>query len=55
MYNFKAIAANMINLFEGEIYRVIDRFDKKGNPDWWLVEINSERGYVPSNYVKLLD
>ena len=57
MYNFKAIAANMINLQNGEIYKVIEKFDKKNNPEWWLVEHepSKRRGYVPCSYVKLLD
>ncbi len=45
----------MINLQNGEIYKVIEKFDKKKNPEWWLVEYNSKRGYVPCSYVKLLD
>jgi hypothetical protein len=45
----------MINLQNGEIYKVIEKFDKKNNPDWWFVEYNGNRGYVPCSYVKLLD
>jgi hypothetical protein len=55
LYPFKGQMANMIDLQYGEIYKVIEKFDKKNNPEWWLVEYNSKRGYVPSSYVKLLD
>ena len=55
MYNFKAIASNMIDLKEHEIYKVIEKTDKKGDPEWWLVEYEQKTGYVPKNYVKLLE
>ena len=56
MYDFRAVQSNMIDLIEGEIYKVIEKFDKKNNPEWWLVELSElKRGYVPRNYVKLLD
>ena len=46
----------MIDLVEGKIYKLREKCDKKGDSSWWLVESSDDKiGYVPSNYVKLLD
>ena len=47
----------MIDLREGEKYLVLEKCDKKNNSEWWLVEYDKtqSRGYVPKNYVKLLN
>ena len=46
----------MLDLIDGEIYKVIEKCDKKNDPEWWLIENkNNFRGYVPRSYVKLLD
>lgn len=55
VFDFKAISDNMMDLIDGDIYQVLEKHDKKGNPDWWLVESNKSIGYVPRTYVKLLD
>ncbi len=45
----------MIDLADGDICKVIEKHDKKNDPEWWLIEKNNVRGYAPRNYVKLLD
>ena len=45
----------MIDMSEGNIYQVLARQDKQGNPDWWLIQSDSNTGYVPKNYIKLLN
>ena len=45
----------MINLVEGKLYKVKEECDSSGNTEWWLVEDNESFGFVPANYVKLLD
>ena len=46
---------NMIDLIDGDIYQVLEKHDKQGNVDWWLVESNENIGYVPRTYLKILD
>lgn len=55
VFDFEAISDNMMDLVDGDIYQVLEKQDKKGNSDWWLVESNKNVGYVPRTYVKLLD
>ena len=56
LYNFKSITFNMIDMREGDVYKVLEKCDKKNDPEWWLVENDQKiSGYVPKNYVKLLD
>lgn len=41
---------------EGEVLLVLEKEDKNGCKDWWLVQnSNGFKGYVPSNYVYLLE
>lgn len=56
MFDFKAIASNMIDLVRGQKYKVIEMCDKKGDAEWWLVEwtVDGVRGYIPKNYVKII-
>lgn len=38
----------------GEPVRVLEPHDKRGNPEWSLVEAGGgHRGYVPSNYLTM--
>ncbi len=43
-------------MIKGEIYKVLEKCDKKNDPEWWLVQCvkTMRKGYVPRNYVKLL-
>lgn len=46
----------MIDLVEGKLYKVKEDCDSSGNKEWWLIEDNNETtGYVPANFVQLLD
>lgn len=56
MYNLKPVAANGIELVKDHKYRVIEKRDQRGDPEWWLVEspLSGSCGYVPRNYVKLV-
>ncbi len=48
--------ANMLNLKDGEVYQVVEKQDKHGNSDWWMVKsTNASYGYVPRTHVKLLE
>ena len=56
IFDFKAIMANMLNLKDGDMYQVIEKQDKHGNSDWWMVKsANASYGYVPRSHVKLLN
>jgi len=55
IFDFTAVAPNMLSLNLDEIYKVLEKNDKNGNQDWWLVESNNNIGYVPRTYIKLLD
>ena len=55
MFDFCALSSNMMGLKKDEIYKVIEKSDKKGDANWWLVEFDNKKGYVPKNYLKLLD
>lgn len=35
----------------GEPVTVLEPHDKEGRPEWSLVEVNGQRGYVPSSYL----
>lgn len=56
MYNLKALTANMIDLVKNQKYRVLEKCDKRGDEQWWLLEstVNGLKGYVPKSYVKIL-
>eukprot|EP00123_Amoebidium_parasiticum_P001682 comp12837_c0_seq1/m.7997 comp12837_c0_seq1/g.7997 ORF comp12837_c0_seq1/g.7997 comp12837_c0_seq1/m.7997 type:complete len:584 (-) comp12837_c0_seq1:27-1778(-) len=42
-----------IDLKDGEVVRVIEKFDEHGDPDWWRVErSDSVNGIVPSTYLE---
>lgn len=55
IFDFKAQMPNMISINDGDIVQVLEKHDKQGNSDWWLVESYKNIGYVPKTYVKLLD
>ncbi|XP_011478859.1 rho guanine nucleotide exchange factor 37 [Oryzias latipes] len=54
-YNFTARGNHEVSLQAGRPVRVLEPHDKRGNPEWSLVEVASgQRGYVPSNYLTLI-
>ncbi|XP_041444642.1 rho guanine nucleotide exchange factor 37 isoform X2 [Xenopus laevis] len=50
-YGFTARSDYEANLIAGEPVTVLEPHDKKGSPEWSLVEVRGQRGYVPSNYL----
>ncbi|XP_051834645.1 rho guanine nucleotide exchange factor 37 isoform X2 [Antechinus flavipes] len=50
-YPFAARSSHEVSLQAGQLVMVLERQDKKGNPEWSLVEVNGQRGYVPSNFL----
>nr|XP_015205525.1 PREDICTED: rho guanine nucleotide exchange factor 37 isoform X2 [Lepisosteus oculatus] len=50
-YDFAARGHHEVSLQAGEPVRVLEPHDKRGNPEWSLVEVRGQRGYVPSNYL----
>ncbi|XP_051275835.1 rho guanine nucleotide exchange factor 37 [Dicentrarchus labrax] len=54
-YDFKARGNHEVSVQAGEPVRVLERHDKRGNPEWSLVEARGgHRGYVPSNYLTIM-
>ncbi|XP_064184107.1 rho guanine nucleotide exchange factor 37 [Anguilla rostrata] len=53
-YDFRARSSHEVTLRAGEPVRVLEPHDKRGNPEWSLVEAHGQRGYVPSNYLTVL-
>nr|XP_055033372.1 rho guanine nucleotide exchange factor 37 isoform X1 [Misgurnus anguillicaudatus] len=54
VYDFTARSAHELSLRGGELVRVVEPHDKRGNKEWSLVEARGQRGYVPSNYLNIL-
>ncbi|XP_074068764.1 rho guanine nucleotide exchange factor 37 isoform X2 [Macrotis lagotis] len=50
-YPFAARSSHEVSLQVGQPVMVLERQDKKGNPEWSFVEVNGQRGYVPSNFL----
>ncbi|XP_010625446.1 rho guanine nucleotide exchange factor 37 isoform X1 [Fukomys damarensis] len=50
-YPFMARSAHEVSLQAGQPVTVLEAHDKKGNPEWSLVEVNGRRGYVPSGFL----
>ncbi|XP_034545135.1 rho guanine nucleotide exchange factor 37 [Notolabrus celidotus] len=54
-YNFNARGNHEVSIRSGEPVRVLEPHDKRGNPEWSLVEARGgQRGYVPSNYLTIM-
>ncbi|XP_045887225.1 rho guanine nucleotide exchange factor 37 [Micropterus dolomieu] len=54
-YDFKARGNHEVSVRSGEPVRVLEPHDKRGNPEWSLVEARGgQRGYVPSNYLTIM-
>lgn len=55
-YPLQAKASNMIDLIQGEHYKIIQRADQSGNSEWWLIQDrNGNIGYAPFNYLQILN
>ncbi|XP_059202641.1 rho guanine nucleotide exchange factor 37 [Centropristis striata] len=53
-YDFTARGNHEVSVRAGEPVRVLEAHDKRGNPEWSLVEARGgKRGYVPSNYLTI--
>ncbi|XP_039208583.1 rho guanine nucleotide exchange factor 37 isoform X1 [Crotalus tigris] len=53
-YPFIARSNQEVSLEAGQSVTVLEPHDKKGNKEWSLVEVNGQRGYVPSNHLVVL-
>ncbi|XP_028272438.1 rho guanine nucleotide exchange factor 37 [Parambassis ranga] len=54
-YDFTARGNHEVTVRAGEPVRVLEPHDKRGNPEWSLVEVRGgQRGYVPSNYLTIM-
>lgn len=51
VYPFVARSSHEVSLQAGQPVTVLEAHDKKGNPEWSLVEVNRQRGYVPSGFL----
>lgn len=54
-YDFEAINNGELSAKEGQYVTCIAKHDQKGNPEWWLVEYDSQRGYIPRDYLSYVD
>ncbi|XP_078087208.1 rho guanine nucleotide exchange factor 37 isoform X2 [Mustelus asterias] len=50
-YQFTARGPHEASLQPGQAVTILEPHDKKGSNEWYLVEVNGQRGYVPSNYL----
>ncbi|XP_070693154.1 rho guanine nucleotide exchange factor 37 [Pempheris klunzingeri] len=54
-YDFTARGNHEVSVRTGEPVRILEPHDKRGNPEWSLVEARGgQRGYVPSNYLTIM-
>lgn len=51
VYPFVARSSHEVSLQAGQRVTVLEAQDKKGNPEWSLVEVNGQKGYVPSSFL----
>ena len=50
-FAFEANSVAELNLEEGQLVVVLQKQDLTGNDEWWRVEANGQKGYVPSSYL----
>ncbi|KAM9373238.1 rho guanine nucleotide exchange factor 37 [Phaethornis superciliosus] len=50
-FSFTARSPQEVTLQAGQPVVVLEPHDKKGSTEWSLVEVNGQRGYVPSSYL----
>lgn len=54
-YDFMARGNHEVSLRAGDPVRVLEPHDKRGNPEWSLVQVRGgQKGYVPSNYLAIM-
>ncbi|XP_058022618.1 rho guanine nucleotide exchange factor 37 isoform X1 [Ahaetulla prasina] len=53
-YPFTARSNQEVSMQAGQSVTVLEPHDKKGSNEWFLVEVNGQRGYVPSNHLIVL-
>uniref|UniRef100_A0A3Q3IIF1 Rho guanine nucleotide exchange factor (GEF) 37 n=1 Tax=Monopterus albus TaxID=43700 RepID=A0A3Q3IIF1_MONAL len=54
-YDFTGRGKHEVSVRAGEPIRVLEPHDKRGNPEWSLVEVRGgKKGYVPSNYLTVM-
>lgn len=51
VYPFVARSSHEVSLQAGQPVTVLEAQDKKGNPEWSLVEVDGQKGYVPSSFL----
>lgn len=51
VYAFQARSDQELTLQELQHVRILKFNDLGGNKDWWLAEVDGQKGYVPSNYL----
>lgn len=51
-FSFTARSPQELSLQAGQPVVVLEPHDKKGSTEWSLVEVNGQRGYVPSSYLR---
>lgn len=54
-FAFEASSAAELSVDEGQIVVVLQKQDLTGNDEWWLVEAQGRKGYVPSSYLTQVD
>ena len=50
-FAFEASGAAELTIEEGQVVVVLQKQDLTGNEEWWLVEADGRKGYVPSSYL----
>ncbi|NXI64410.1 ARH37 factor, partial [Anseranas semipalmata] len=50
-FSFTARSPQEVSLQAGQPVVVLEPHDKKGSTEWSLVDVNGQRGYVPSSYL----
>ena len=51
LYDWNAVQPGDLTMKKGDVITVTRRQEGDG---WWEGELNAERGYFPSNYVKVV-
>lgn len=54
-FAFEASSAAELSVDEGQRVVVLQKQDLTGNDEWWLVEAQGRKGYVPSSYLTQVD
>lgn len=54
-FAFEASSTAELSVNEGQLVAVLQKQDLTGNDEWWLVEAQGQKGYVPSSYLTQVD